>query len=63
MKVEKPKETIREKRIKQFWMQVIQDYNAGIPVPIIAKRYRNPQTGKHYHRTHIYWILRQADRI
>ena len=51
--------TERLKRITDFNMRVITDYLAGIPVPVIAKRYRNPVTRKAYSRQQIYFIIRK----
>lgn len=49
----------RTEEAEKFWQQVVADYNAGIPAQEIAQRYRNPLTGKHYTRQHIYWILQK----
>lgn len=45
---------------RQFWRQVVDDYNAGISPTEIAKRYINPKTGRNYHRTTIHDIIKRV---
>lgn len=49
----------RTEEAKEFWLRVATDFNGGMSVPDIAKRYINKRTGKNYHPKHIYYILRQ----
>ena len=53
----------RISRAKDFWLKVIADYNAGMSAQTICERYINPNTGRHYSREHIYWVLKQAQRL
>lgn len=43
---------------RKFWRKIVADYNAGIPVPEIARKYTNPRTGKPYSRAHIHAVLK-----
>jgi len=49
----------RKKQAQIFWEMVLADYNAGMTAQEIARRYRNPYTGKYYSRQHIHWILKK----
>lgn len=57
---ELPGQTFRKERAIEFWVRVATDLNAGIKPVDIAKRYKNPATGRNYTREHIYWIIRQV---
>lgn len=60
------KHSKRTERAKVFWSQVVRHYmpkeegGDGLSAEEIAEMYINPKTGKHYTRTHIFWILGQA---
>lgn len=49
----------RRERARQLWLNIATDYNSGMDVETIRKRYKNKRTGKPYDRTHIYYILRK----
>ena len=52
-----PGQRLRVERAREFWMRVATDLNAGMTPAKIAQRYINPNTGKHYTREHIYWVI------
>jgi hypothetical protein len=56
-----PLATHRHEKAKQFWLNVATDVSAGIPLKEIAKRYKNPNTKKHYTYNHIYWVVKQLN--
>lgn len=60
---ELPGQTLRKERAREFWMRVATDLNSGMTPAVIAKRYRNPATGKRYTREHIYWIIRTIRKM
>lgn len=40
-----------------LWMNVLADFNSGMPRAKIAERYYNPVTKKPYTRAYIYWVI------
>lgn len=44
-------------------IRVATDYNAGMSVPDIQKRYKSPKTNKAYTRAGIYKMLKKAQTI
>ena len=57
MKIEYQKHSKRKKKAIKFWLKVAKEYNDGQTAQAIAKKYKNPLTGKSYTRAHIYLIL------
>lgn len=53
----KGKHAIRTQDKQDLWLRILTDYSAGIPAEQIAKRYYNEQTGKHYTRGYVYWVI------
>lgn len=51
--------TKRKRTATDFWLRVATDVNGGMTPDVIATRYKNPKTGKHYTVKHIYWVIRQ----
>lgn len=49
----------RKDEARERWIRIATDINSGMDVEEVRLRYPNPKTGEPYHRTHIYWILRQ----
>lgn len=46
-------------KTREFGLKIIEDYNAGMPVPQIAQKYTNPKTGKPYSAGRIHAIIKQ----
>jgi hypothetical protein len=53
----KGKHAVRTQDKQDLWLRILTDYSAGIPAEQIAKRYYNEQTGKHYTRGYVYWVI------
>jgi hypothetical protein len=49
----------RKQEARELWIAIATDLNAGMDIETVRLRHPNKKTGKPYHRTHIYWILRQ----
>lgn len=47
-----------KRETRKFWVQVVEDYNDGVPVPEISQKYVNKRTGKPYSRQQIYKIIK-----
>jgi hypothetical protein len=66
MKIIRQRESYLEnlkRTTRKFWVKVVADYNAGIPVPEIASKYTNPKTNRPYSRQHIHAILKKMSEI
>ena len=51
-----------ERAIPQ-WIKIAEDYNKGIPVKDIAKKYTNPITKRQYSIPYIYWVLKRIQQL
>jgi len=46
-------------KTREFGLKIVEDYNAGTPVPKIAQKYTNPKTGKPYSAGRIHAIIKE----
>jgi len=63
MKVKYKGHSRRTKVAKSLWLKMAEDYDNDIPPAEIAKKYKNPKTGKPYTRGHVYWVLERLQKI
>ena len=59
MKIKYHFQKLRKQRTRDVWMRIATDYNAGMTVEEIRKRYKKPD-GKMYARGSIYLILKKV---
>ena len=55
--------TYQTKKAIPQWIKIANEYNSGIPVPEIAKKYTNPHTGKQYTEAYVYWVLKRVQTL
>ena len=48
-----------KKETREFWLNVVADYNGGMNAKEIAAKYINPRTQRPYSRQHIHAIIRK----
>lgn len=59
MEIKYQRHSKKSKKALSTWVKIAADFNNGISASKIAPRYTNPETGKPYSRSHIYYILRK----
>lgn len=54
---------IRNQKAKIVWLRMAEEYNRGDDPNEIIKRHINPKTKRPYTRAHLYWVLKQVQKL
>lgn len=63
MKIKLPGHRARLDKLLPVWKKIAEEVNSGVAVVEVAKKYKNPKTGKNYDPASIYYIVHRLEKL